>query len=75
MSLLLLDTNTLSYILKNVPPVPTKLGDAVRQGESFLLASVAHYELTRLPPTEGGAPPPAALSAVDLYLATVRALF
>ncbi|HEX7181798.1 MAG TPA: PIN domain-containing protein [Thermoanaerobaculia bacterium] len=47
MSPLLLDTNTLSYILKNVPPVPAKLDDAVRQGKSFLLASIAHYELTR----------------------------
>ena len=47
MSLLLLDTNTLTYILKNVPPTPAKLEDAVRQGNSFLLASVAHYELTR----------------------------
>ncbi|HEX3531274.1 MAG TPA: PIN domain-containing protein [Thermoanaerobaculia bacterium] len=47
MSLLLLDTNTLSYILKNVPPVPARLEDAVRQGKSFLLASIAHYELTR----------------------------
>lgn len=40
MSALLLDTNTLSYILKNVPPVPAKLDEAVRQGKSFLLASV-----------------------------------
>lgn len=47
MSLLLLDTNTLSYILKNLTPVPAKLDEAVRQGKSFLLASVAHYELTR----------------------------
>jgi predicted nucleic acid-binding protein len=47
MSPLLLDINTLSYILKNVPPVPAKLDEAVRQGKSFLLASVAHYELTR----------------------------
>jgi predicted nucleic acid-binding protein len=47
MSPLLLDTNTLSYILKNVPPVSAKLDEAVRQEKSFLLASVAHYELTR----------------------------
>ncbi|HEY2738470.1 MAG TPA: hypothetical protein VGK45_08700 [Thermoanaerobaculia bacterium] len=73
MSLLLLNTNTLNYILKNVPPVTAKLEDAVRQGKSFLLSSVAHYELTRLPPPEGGAPPAAALSAVDHYLAAVRA--
>ncbi|HKH43754.1 MAG TPA: PIN domain-containing protein [Thermoanaerobaculia bacterium] len=47
MSLLLLDTNTLNYILKDVPPAPAKLEEAVREGNSFLLASVAHYELTR----------------------------
>ena len=47
MSPLLLDTNTVSYILKNLPPVPAKLDEAVRQGKSFLLASVTHYELTR----------------------------
>jgi len=47
MSLLLLDTNTLSYTLKNQPPVPDRLAEAVDQGHSFLLASVAHYELTR----------------------------
>jgi tRNA(fMet)-specific endonuclease VapC len=47
MSPLLLDTNTLSYILKNLTPVPARLDEALRQGKSFLLASVAHYELTR----------------------------
>jgi predicted nucleic acid-binding protein len=44
---LLLDTNTLNYILKNVPPAPAKLEEAAYEGKSFLLASVAHYELTR----------------------------
>lgn len=47
MSPLLLDTNTLNYILKNQPPVLRRLEDAIRQGKKFLLASVAHYELTR----------------------------
>jgi len=47
MSALLLDTNTLNYILKDIPPVPAKLDVAVRQGRPLLLASVAHYELTR----------------------------
>ncbi|HYU31452.1 MAG TPA: PIN domain-containing protein [Thermoanaerobaculia bacterium] len=47
MTPLLLDTNTLSYIIKDIPPVPAKLDEAMHQGKSFLLASVAHYELTR----------------------------
>ncbi|HXU29347.1 MAG TPA: PIN domain-containing protein [Thermoanaerobaculia bacterium] len=47
MSALLLDTNTLNYILKDIPPAPAKLEESVRQGRPFLLASVAHYELTR----------------------------
>ena len=47
MSLLLLDTNTLNYILKDIPPARAKLEEAVRGENSFLLASVAHYELTR----------------------------
>ncbi len=47
MSLLLLDTNTLSYILKDLSPVSANLAESVRQGREFLLASVAHYELTR----------------------------
>jgi predicted nucleic acid-binding protein len=47
MSLLLLDTNTLNYILKDISPAPLRLDEAIRQGQSFLLASVAHYELTR----------------------------
>jgi predicted nucleic acid-binding protein len=47
MGLLLLDTNTLNYILKNVSPAPMRLDDAMKQGKAFLLASVAHYELTR----------------------------
>jgi predicted nucleic acid-binding protein len=44
---LLLDTNTLNYILKDLSPAPTRLDEAIRQGRAFLLASVAHYELTR----------------------------
>lgn len=47
MSVFLLDTNTLSYILKDLSPVSANLAEAVRQGREFLLASVAHYELTR----------------------------
>jgi predicted nucleic acid-binding protein len=47
MSLLLLDTNTLNYILKDISPAPQRLDEAMRQGRRFLLASVAHYELTR----------------------------
>ncbi|MES1241510.1 MAG: PIN domain-containing protein [Acidobacteriota bacterium] len=47
MSFLLLDTNTLNYILKDISPAPMRLDEAIRQGRSFRLASVAHYELTR----------------------------
>ncbi len=43
----LLHTNILSYILKNVPPVPERLDAALHTERSFLLASIAHYELTR----------------------------
>jgi predicted nucleic acid-binding protein len=55
MSSLLLDTNTLSYILKSIPPVPEKLDAAIREGRSFLLAAVAHYELTRYLHLKGAA--------------------
>ncbi|MFL6202730.1 MAG: PIN domain-containing protein [Thermoanaerobaculia bacterium] len=44
---LLPDTNTLSYILRGRQPVLNRFEEAVRQGSSFLLASVAHYELQR----------------------------
>lgn len=44
---LLLDTNTLNYILKDQSPARERLGEAIQQGETFLLASVAHYELIR----------------------------
>ena len=44
---LLLDTNTLNYILKDQPLVVERLDEAMEKGESFLLASVMHYELTR----------------------------
>ena len=44
---LLLDTNTLSYILRNRQPVVDRLEHATRQGDSFLIAAVVHYELSR----------------------------
>lgn len=47
MTPLLLDTNTLNYILKDRPPVRQRLDEAIREGRTFLLASVVHYELTR----------------------------
>jgi tRNA(fMet)-specific endonuclease VapC len=47
MSDLLLDTNTLSYILKEVPPVVDQLNKREAEGACFLLAPVVHYELTR----------------------------
>lgn len=39
---LLLDTNTLNYILKDQPLVVERLDEAMEKGESFLLASVMH---------------------------------
>ena len=44
---LLLDTNTLSFILKRRPLVLAHLDEAILQGRSFLLASVVHYEISR----------------------------
>lgn len=44
---LLLDTNTLSYIIRGRQPVLDRFEESVRKGSSFLLASVAHYELQR----------------------------
>ena len=44
---LLLDTNTLSYILKNRFPVNHRMSEAVRGGATFLLCAVVHYELRR----------------------------
>jgi tRNA(fMet)-specific endonuclease VapC len=44
---LLLDTNTLSYILKERQPAVDRLRWAKEEGSRFLLASVAHHELTR----------------------------
>src|SRR5262245_15885185 len=44
---LLLDTNTLSYILKERQPAVDRLKKAKDEGVRFLLASVAHYELIR----------------------------
>lgn len=43
----LLDSNTISYILKDRPPVRERLDRAIRQGRTFLLPSVVHYEVTR----------------------------
>ena len=44
---LLLDTNTLSYILKGRAVVLERLERAIRAECTFLLGSVAHYELIR----------------------------
>jgi predicted nucleic acid-binding protein len=44
---LLLDTNTLNYILKRRQPAVARLQQATDEGDRFLLASVAHHELTR----------------------------
>jgi tRNA(fMet)-specific endonuclease VapC len=44
---LLLDTNTLNYILRKRPPVLQRLAEARKEGCRFLLAPIAHYELTR----------------------------
>jgi predicted nucleic acid-binding protein len=44
---LLLDTNTLSYLLKGRPPLLERMAERARQEADFLLASVVHYELTR----------------------------
>jgi tRNA(fMet)-specific endonuclease VapC len=44
---LLLDTNTLNYILKERQPAVDRLRRAKEEGSRFLLASVAHHELTR----------------------------
>jgi predicted nucleic acid-binding protein len=44
---LLLDTNTLSYLIRGRQPVLDRFEESVRQGNTFLLSSVAHYELQR----------------------------
>jgi predicted nucleic acid-binding protein len=44
---LLLDTNTLSYLIKKHQSVLERFEAAVGSGALFLLGSVAHYELTR----------------------------
>lgn len=44
---LLLDTNTLSYIIRGRQPVLDRFEESVRQGNTFLLSSIAHYELQR----------------------------
>ena len=44
---LLLDTNTLSYILKGRQPILDRLEEAMEQGSVFFLGSIVHYELTR----------------------------
>jgi predicted nucleic acid-binding protein len=47
MNNLLLDTNTLNYILKKRQPATERFRKATEGGARFLLASAAHYELTR----------------------------
>lgn len=44
---LLLDTNSLNYILQRRPPVVDRLLRAKEEGCHFLLASVVHFELSR----------------------------
>lgn len=44
---LLLDTNTLSYLIRGHQPVLDRFEESVRRGNTFLLSSVAHYELQR----------------------------
>lgn len=44
---LILDTNTLSYLLKGRPPVLQRMAETARRGAEFLLAPIVHYELTR----------------------------
>jgi predicted nucleic acid-binding protein len=44
---LLLDTNTLNYILKRRQPVVDRLRKASDDGCRFFLASIVHYELIR----------------------------
>ncbi|HKV11654.1 MAG TPA: PIN domain-containing protein [Thermoanaerobaculia bacterium] len=44
---LLLDTNTLNYILKGREAAVDQLGAAIRRDSTFLLGSMVHYELTR----------------------------
>jgi len=44
---LLLDTNSLNYILRKRPSVVARLQSAKEEGCRFLLASVVHYELSR----------------------------
>jgi tRNA(fMet)-specific endonuclease VapC len=44
---LLLDTNTLNFLVKGRPITVARFEDAVDQGKSFLLASVAHFEIWR----------------------------
>jgi tRNA(fMet)-specific endonuclease VapC len=44
---LILDTNTLNYILKRRPPAVARLQQATEGGDRFLLASIVHHELTR----------------------------
>ena len=44
---LLLDTNTLNYLIKKHQRVFERFEEAVAKGALFLLGSVVHYELTR----------------------------
>ncbi len=47
MSPFLLDTNTLNFLVRGRPITVARFEEAVDQGRSFLLASVAHFEFCR----------------------------
>jgi predicted nucleic acid-binding protein len=44
---LLLDTNTLNYLLKGRPPLLERMAERAQEGADFLLAAIVHYELRR----------------------------
>lgn len=44
---LLLDTNTINYILKKRAPVLDRYQAAIASGSTFLLSPIVHYELVR----------------------------
>jgi predicted nucleic acid-binding protein len=66
MKVVLLDTNTLSYILKNRQPVEDRFQKALEDGARFLLASAVHYELTRYLELKG------ASRLMDVYVQLVE---
>ncbi|HSS52806.1 MAG TPA: hypothetical protein VLX28_28010, partial [Thermoanaerobaculia bacterium] len=66
MKVFLLDTNTLNYILKNRQPVEDRFQKAMEDGARFLLASAAHYELTRYLELKG------ASRLMDVYVRLVE---